>query len=183
MEVKIKPLPFSLLVWLNNLQKVKKNFSFKKGVSLVEVVIAASIISIATVTLFASFGLIQSFALRNTNSIKAALLLEQGAEELRLMRDASWTTYISPISSGTTYRFATSTATWTATTTVLLIDNKFDRSFVLSDVYRDSNYSVVSSGGTLDTGSKKITISVAWREGNATTTKTLETYLFNVFSN
>lgn len=162
----------------------KKNIQKQKGVSLVEVIVASAIIATATVALFASFALVLSSSLRNSSMLKAVFLLEEGSEAVRFMRDYSWNTNISSLSNGINYYFYWDTSLgWRATTTSSLIDSKFDRSVVFSAVNRDASGNVVSSGGSLDSDTKKATISVAWREGTATTTKNLETYVFDTFNN
>jgi hypothetical protein len=111
------------------------------------------------------------------------MLLDEGAEALRLMRDDGWTTNIASLTVDTPYRLAWNNA-WTATTSTALIDNYFDRTFTLSSVSRDaSSYDIVSSGGTADTNTKKATVSVSWNDGSGTTTKSVELYLYNRFAN
>lgn len=152
---------------------------------MAEVVIASAIIGIITTTLMASISAVMKIGYRNTPYIQSALLAEEGAEALRVMRDTSWSSNIASLSNGTNYRFYfdSSASTYTATTTYFLIDSKFDRTFSLSAVSRDNNHDVVSSGGTNDSNSRKATITVSWRENNATTTKVIETYISNAFEN
>ena len=151
--------------------------------SIVEIVIGASIIAVALVVLVNSYTLIARYALSDTKVLKAAMLSEEGVEILKFMRDSGFAANIAPLTNGATYRFSWDDAKWTSTTVHSWIDSRFDRTFVLSAVNRDASNNVVSSGGTLDSGSKKATISVAWREGSATTTKTIEMYLFDIFNN
>ncbi len=136
-----------------------------KGLTLVEVVIASAIILAAIVTLLGVHTLYLKVALANTDSVKAAFLLEEGIEETRYLRDDSWSANIAGLTSTTTS-----------------IDN-FERMVTLSAVYRDSNGDIVSSGGTLDTNTKLITSSVSWMVNGATTTKSISTYLTNLYAN
>lgn len=161
-----------------------KNKNSKQGFSLIEIIIASAVMLVAWLAVFYTFSVLTQFSSRNTSSIKASMLLEEGSEALRSIKDVSWTTNIVPLASCTssspcriTYDFVNNL--WEATTSPILIDGKFDRTFFLSDVYRDSSFNVVSSGGTLDAGSEKATITVSWFQGNATTSESLETYLFN----
>lgn len=156
------------------------------GLSLIEVIVGAAIIASSIVSVMGIYGGLSQLSYRNTARIQAALLLEEGTEALKVMRDSSWTNNIATLSTATTYRFewSTSTATWLATTTGLaLIDGVFDRSFTVSNVNRDAGFNIVSSGGTLDSGSKNVTVTVSWLDGNATTTRSLNTYIFNSFNN
>ncbi|MFA6050157.1 MAG: prepilin-type N-terminal cleavage/methylation domain-containing protein [Candidatus Paceibacterota bacterium] len=156
---------------------------YKKGVSLIEVVIATSIISLTLVTLVTVYSLVAKFSLSNVRAFKATGLAEESVEVLGYLRDVSWSQNISPLTLGTTYRLYWDGTTWTATTTAPLIESRYDVTFVLTSVYRDSNFNVVSSGGTLDSGSRKAAVNISWRDGSATTTKAIETYIFNTFNN
>lgn len=152
--------------------------------SLVEVIVASAIIISSTVGILGIFGGLTSLSLENTPRVQAAMLLEEGAEALRLMRDAGWTSKIGTLANGTTYRFAWVNGEWRATTTPSMIDSTFDRTFTLQAVNRDTTtYNIVSSGGTLDSGTKKATVSVAWSYKGATTTRSIELYIYNTFNN
>lgn len=159
-----------------------KNFK-NKGVSLVEVVIAAGIIATISVVVFSTYALMNKYAIQNTALIQASMLAEEGVEGLRVMRDFGWTANIASLNAGTTYRIAWNGGRYAATTSTAFIDGKFDRTFTLSNVNRDANFNIVSSGGTQDTGSKKAVVTVSWRQGNATTSKSIESYIYNSFSN
>lgn len=157
--------------------------NLKRGVSLVEIVIATSIIALTLVTLVTIYSLVAKYSLSNIRSFKATGLVEESAEILGYLRDKSWTDNIAPLAIGTTYKLFWTGTDWTATTTAPLLEGRYDVSFQLASVYRDGSFNVVSSGGTLDSRSRKATVGVAWREGTATTTKTIEVYVFDTFSN
>lgn len=156
---------------------------YKQGVSLIEVVIATSIISLTLVTLVTVYSLVAKFSLSNVRAFKATGLAEESVEVLGYLRDVSWSQNISPLSLNTTYRLFWNGTTWTATASAPLVESRYDVTFTLSSVYRDSNFNVVSSGGTLDSGSRKAAVNISWRDGSATTTKSIETYIFNTFNN
>lgn len=162
-------------------------FFFKNnnsGFTLVEVLIACAILSLCILALMtASSKGIQtsSQALRQT---QAGFILEEGAEAVKTIRDASWNN-ISSLTTGTTYylSFSTSTNTWSLSTTPSpTIDSIFTRIVVLSAVNRDSNDDIASSG-TLDTRTKKVTVTVSWPiSDNTTSSKTLDFYISDIFS-
>jgi hypothetical protein len=68
---------------------------------------------------------------------------------------------------------------WKATTTNSFLDNKFDRTFRLSDVLRDSNQNISTSSGTLDLKTKKVLVTVSWKDSGATTSQNISGYIFN----
>lgn len=122
-------------------------------------------------------------ALRQT---QASFLLEEGAEAVKSIRDASWAT-ISGLTLGTNYymTFNTGTNTWSLGTTPLgTIDGLFTRTVVLSGVSRDSNDDIVTSGGTYDDArTKKVTVSVSWPLSDASTSsKDLSFYISDIFN-
>lgn len=157
---------------------------FQKGMSLVEIIIGSSIIMVSVVALLGVFGGLTSLSVKNTPRVQAAMLLDEGAEILKIFRDSGWTSNIASLTNGTTYRFLWQSNAWIATTSSNMIDGIFDRTFMLSAVNRDStSYDIVTSGGTTDTGTRKATITVSWNDGSGTTSKSVEMYVYNTFSN
>ena len=98
------------------------------------------------------------------------------------MRDTSWSSNIATQSSGTVFYLAWSGSAWSTTTTNTFIDSTFERKVVFSDVYRDGSQQI-SSSGTLDSNTKKVTVTVSWQSGGATSTRALTAYISNLFSN
>lgn len=158
---------------------IKKN----KGISLVEVLVASAIILIVVVSMFAVYSIMARFSISNTTRIQAVMLAEEGVDILRTMKDESFDTYIDDLDNDEDYYFEWNGTLFVSTTTPSMIDNVFYRSFRLSAVERDSNFDIVESGGTVDSDTRKADIYVSWRENNATTTISVETYVHNTFSN
>lgn len=171
----------------NKVPHTKPSNSKKRGVSVVEVLIASAIIMTSVVSILGVYSGLTSISLRNTSKVQAGMLLDEGAEALRFMRDVSWNSNISPLTNGNTYwlywDYSTSTYGWRATTTRITIDDQFDRSFVVSAVNRDATtFNIVSSGGTLDTGTRKATITTSWFDKTATSSKSIVMYLYNTYN-
>lgn len=154
-----------------------------KGFSLVEIIIASSILLISVVSIFSAFTLAVSTSAKNTAMVQATFLLEEGNEALRNMRDFSFSTYIASLDVDRSYRLEWVNSHWQATTTNTFIDNKFDRSFTVNNVMRDASNNVVNSGGTIDPNIKNVLVVVSWKNGSATTSKTMQSYVSNIFSN
>ena len=155
------------------------------GFSLVEVVIASSILLLVGLSLVGTLSQSTVLSLRALRATQGSFLLEEGGEAVKSLRDNSWTN-ISGFSTSTTYylSFSTSTRAWSATTTNPgLILGAFTRSFTISSVSRDANSDIVTSGGTNDTGTRKATINVSWPVGTGTTvSKNLDIYISDLFS-
>lgn len=157
----------------------------KKGFSLIEVLVACTILSVSILSLISAStkGVqVSRQALRQT---QAVYLLEEGGEAVKSMRNDAWNN-ISSLTIGTTYylSFNSGTGKWTTTTTANSIDSIFTRTVVLSTVNRDiTNDDIVSSGGTVDTLTKKVSVTVSYTlPNNTTSTKTLSFYISDIFS-
>ncbi len=159
-----------------------KRLHKKRGLSLIEVLIGAAIVSSAIIYIANSYANFVSLSGSNTTRIQATFLLDEGVEALKTMRGESWSQNISNLTASTTYYFVWSTNKWKATTTPQVIDGVFTRTFVLTPVYRDANFNIAQSG-TLDAGSKRVDLTVLWSDKGATTTKNLSMYMFNIFNN
>ncbi|RJQ33649.1 type II secretion system protein [Candidatus Parcubacteria bacterium] len=155
----------------------------KNGFVLVEALIASAILALVLAAGIGAFLLTMRTGLGNAAEVQSAFLAEEGLEALRIMRDNGWSTNISPLTASSTYYLVFDGTTWDATTTNSFIDDTFERSIVLFEVSRDSNETIVTSGGTEDPDTRLAVVSVSWREGDATTTRSLSAYMSNVFSN
>lgn len=136
---------------------------FTTGFMVVEVLVATSIITISiliamTVAQKSIYVSRQAF-----HTTQATFLLEEGAENARIARDNDWSN-LSTLNSSEQIDI-------------------FTRTVVASDVNRDNTTKdIVSSGGTLDLGTKLITVTVSWLEGAQIINKTLQFYLSDIFS-
>jgi prepilin-type N-terminal cleavage/methylation domain-containing protein len=162
---------------------MKRPFDTFKGFALVEVLVASAIILLFISALSGAYSLYIRTAFSNLRKVQAALLSEEGIEVVKTLRDSSWATNIAPLSSSTPYHITFSSGAWKATTTKIYVDGIFDRTFTVGDVYRDSLSDITSSGGTYDPNTRVVTVSVAWQNHGATTTKSIATYIANLFVN
>jgi len=171
--------------------KYKTKLSGSRGFSLVEIVVAAGIISFSLVSIIGIAGQALAFSQQGLDTYIAGTLLEEGAEAVRSVRDTSWltiqnlsplpTTYYPSFCPGGAWTLLNTTATASPPCTQEIVGN-FTRTISVAPVSRDTNDNIVSSGGTLDTGTKLVTVTVSWQEHGVTMTKTLSFYLLNIFS-
>src|SRR3989338_9272910 len=154
--------------------------SLATGLTIVEVVLAASIVSL----LFASVSMYFERALivnrRTTQYIQSAFLVEEAVEVVKGIRDAGWAANIAPMTVGTTYYLYWDGALWVATTTKYEVENYYDRSFTLSAVNRDASDNIAVSGSN-DPDTRKITATVSWHKSTGTSTRSVEAYIANLF--
>lgn len=148
---------------------------------MIEVLIAASII---TASILAAMAVAQKslyVSRQALHAAQAAFLLEEGAESVRIVRDNAWSG-ISTLSVGTSYYPTFSGGTWTLSQNANSIGS-FTRTVSVVGVNRDdTTKDIVASGGTIDAGTKLITVTVSWPEGGATVSKTLKFYISDIFS-
>ncbi len=148
-----------------------------------EIIIGTTIISLSLVGLITSFNLFVSTGLSNTQKVQAVYILEESIEAFRYIRDDGWTANISTLSKNVSYNLAFDGSNWEATTTSALIDNVFDRTITIVDVYRrDSDDDIIASTSpdskTLDPNTVQVTASVSWDEDEVNAT----TYFTNIFN-
>ena len=164
---------------------MQKN-NFKKGISLVEILVAVFIFSIVLSSLVVATNMYISESGDSLKSAKAAYFAEEGIEAMKTIRDVKWAN-ITSLSTSTAYylTFNNSSSTnyfWSTTTTATSTDG-FTRKITISNVNRNSTGHIVSSGGTADASTKLITSSVSWLSKSGTTTKPLSTYITNIIGN
>lgn len=150
---------------------------------MVELIIAISLAAIILVGMTQIVAVAVETTERERRTIEALNLAEEGIEALRVMRDDSWSANIQPLTNGANYYLVVSGNTWLATdVNPGLLLNRYERTFRFSEVFRDSNDNI-SISGTSDPNTKKVTLTVGWRERSATTTVVLDTYLTNFLNN
>lgn len=151
---------------------------------MLEVLIACAIISVTTFALISAS--VQGIQLsdRALKQTQASILLEEGAEVVKIIRDNSWTT-ISNLTLETNYylTFNTGSNTWSlGTTPTSAIDSTFTRTVVFSSVGRDGSDDIILSGGTIDPRTKKVTVTVSWLQSGNTASKVLSFYISDIFN-
>lgn len=141
-----------------------KRCTLNAGLSLIEIVIGTALILLSLVGVAGAYSFYLKAGLRNTDTLTAAFLLQEGVEAVTLMRDDAWSN-LSSFVSGTPYHLSWNGTMWTATTSSVLIDTVFTRTIVLDDVYRrTSDKDIVASTSpdakTLDPDARHLTVRV-----------------------
>lgn len=162
--------------------KKKRPINSKNGFGLLEAVVGVSIISLSLAALMTVSQLSHKIVGESLRSVQASFLAEEGAEAIKSLRSVGWQSRIMPLADGADYYLNFNGAAWEATTTNSYVDGIFERKFSVYGVYRDASGDIAASG-SLDNGTKKVTVSVSWAGRNGTTTKSLTTYVTDIFSN
>ena len=163
----------------NFLKKLKRK---DRGMALLEIIIGASVITVGILAVVTSYNLYFQYALANESNAQAGYLLEEGLEVVSFMRDGSWSENIATLATSTDYYLSFVGSSWATTTEPQYVDGRFLRSFVMSDVYRDINDDI-SSSGAIDPNTKEVTVNVSFLQGHSTTTKSISTYITNIYDN
>jgi hypothetical protein len=131
-------------------------------------------------TLVLAFNLLLRFGLSSVERVQATYLAEEGIEALKHIRDDDYT-ILSALTRDTAYYLEYTNDHWSATTTGVAVDGVFERSFMVSDVDRDSNDDIADTG-TTDDNTLLLTVEVSWWNRDATTTKSIATYVTNIYN-
>jgi hypothetical protein len=151
---------------------------YKKGLSIVEIVVAVAILLLIVSSLYTANIFYLKTILDNLNKVRASFIAEEGVEAVKLIRDQSWTN-ISSLTPGNSYYLYWDGSMWQSTTTNTYVEGVFERKFVVSNVNRDANSDIVASGVSIDSGTKKVAVTVSWLAGTSTSTKSISTYITN----
>jgi len=156
--------------------------SMSIGIGLIEAVAGVSIISVFIFSLMLASQLSQKIVGESVRNTQASFLLEEGVDAVKILRDTGWDSGIGNLAAGTDYYFSYNGTTWVSANSNVYMDGIFERKFVLNNVYRNTSDDIAASG-TLDSGTKKATVSVSWRGRTGTTTKSASFYLTDLFFN
>ena len=139
--------------------RVKVCIFFQKGQMLVELVLIIGLSAILLPALL--FGVIASRegGPQQVENLNATELFKQTANAVKEISNTNWNSF----AMDGTFHPVVSNNNWTlvaGTTTV----NGFTQEVDIGDVYRDSDGTIVSSGGTLDPSTKEVVIKISWSQ-------------------
>ena len=122
----------------------------KQGISLFEVIVAVSVISVILISVVTALQAFLRAGLNEPERVQAVMLAEEGLEAVRFLRDQDWDTNISALTEGVVYYLVFSGTSWEATTPPQIINNVFTRTVSVEDVYRrDSDDDIRRGAGPL----------------------------------
>lgn len=126
---------------------------------LVEILLVIAITAIMLPALLTGLISSQQGKSQQGQRVQAVALMKEAEEVVRNVRNQGWGSFSTngvyhPLISGNTWGFSSGTETI----------NGLTRSLTISDIYRDSNGVVVTSGGSLDPSTKRVYIQVTWGE-------------------
>lgn len=152
------------------------------GFGMIEMIVGAAILSVSLLSISTFFQSVLAISNVSPSTVQGDYLLEEGVEAIKLFRDTGYTNNILRLSTTTPYYFAWNGTNWATSTTNTFIDGQFERKFTLADVNRDITDDIATVG-TYDPNTKLVTVSVAWSTRGSTTTRSISTYITNLFNN
>jgi LVIVD repeat len=132
-------------------------FSISRGQMLIELVLAIGISVIIIPALLTGLYASDKTQPQHYQSEQATALMQQTVAAVEDIKDSDWSSF----ATNGTYHPEIVNNKWTLATNAQTA-NGFTQQVVISDVYRDSNDAIVTSGGTLDPSTKQVTITVSW---------------------
>ncbi len=151
----------------------------KRGSTLTEVVIVTAILSVVSLSFLGTFAALSRFHEKDMLVIKGELLAEEGMEAVRLIKSGGWN-ILSNLASGSINYLTLAPLSWSVTSTPEKIDGIFYRSFRVYSVSRDVSDDIVTSGGTVDPKTLRISVSVDWNWRGATSTANYQSIMTNI---
>lgn len=135
-----------------------RNLSFRNsGQMLVELLLAIGIASIFLPALITGLVASREGKAQQSQRMEAVALMKEAENVVKGVRDNGWANF----AVNGTYHPTISGTTWSLASGDEIVDG-FTRQIAVSDVYRDSNGAIVTSGGTLDPSTKRAVITVGW---------------------
>lgn len=154
----------------------------QRGFGLVEMLIGAAVLSTSLLGISSFFQKTLEVSSLTQSAVQGDYLLEEGVEVVKLFRDAGYANKIAKLSTTTPTYLAWDGTNWATSTTNVFVDGKFERKINVSEVKRNASEDI-SETGTLDPSTRLVAVSVAWNIKGATTTRTIQTYITNIFNN
>jgi len=157
---------------------MKKNHKSQKGISVIEVIVALSIIFVSFFSFLALAQYSLKFQDQSESKLEAINIAAETIEATRSVRNEDWNNF-SSLSLDIPYYPVISSNKWTLSSTDPgSINGVYDRWVIIEKVYRDANDNI-SSSGTEDDQTKKITAFVEWNDRGKIKQIDLITYLTN----
>lgn len=163
------------------MRKIKQNKTkTQSGFMMLEILVIASILVVVILGSASVAKKAVEVSSRNIHLNQANFLLEEGAEAVRILRDNDWSNI--SLQTAVAYYYATFNAgTWSLSQN-MSTNGIFTRRIVFEDVYRDATtQDIVTNGGVLDSGTRLVTITVGWLEGDQQVSKSLKFYITDLF--
>lgn len=149
------------------------------GLSIIEIIIAVALFSIIAVVALVSVGGSFTTNRLGEEQTQATAYAQAGLEAARSIRNQGWDTSFLTINCAAGCGISDTNSYWEWSGSDTVVD-QFTRTITVEGVQRDVSGNIVSSGGTDDPDTKKVTSTVTWQFApNRNNAVSLSTYLTN----
>src|SRR3972149_4784115 len=162
-----------ILFFFNSHFKIK---NLENGQLLVELLITIGLATILIPALLVGFAATRSGRAQQDQRLQATAYLKEAREAIRVVQLNGWQN----IANGT-YHATVSGSTWALALGPETINSNFTRQIDISDVFRDPNGNIATSGGAIDASTKKVVVSISW--SNPLVTSMSSTMYLSHYSN
>lgn len=129
----------------------------EKGQSLIELLMAMALCAILIPALLTAMMSTREGRAQQEQRTAAIAILRGDYEAVKSVKENSWTDF----AKNGIYHMAIVDNFWKLESGAINIDG-FNRSILISDVYRDVSGNIVTTGGNLDPSTKKVMITISW---------------------
>ncbi|MEY4440793.1 MAG: hypothetical protein RLY49_419 [Candidatus Parcubacteria bacterium] len=157
--------------------------SFIKGISIVEIVIAAGIIAVSVTGIVGAIQIYLKIVHQNAREAQAVLVLDETAEALQYLRDEGYSTNIESNPLNTEFSIFWNGSGYELGTSTITLSYEMTRTIQFEEVRRDGNDEIVSSGGVVDPDTRKAVITIEWPYQGQTKTISSEMLIHNTYEN
>jgi hypothetical protein len=133
--------------------------SEQSGQALVELLVAMGIAALMLPAMATAMVASRGGRAQQAQRLQATTLLREANEAVRSVREKSWAQF----AVNGTYHPTISGSAWAFTSGSEVV-NGFTRQIVVADTQRNASGAIVASGGTVDSSTKKITVTVSWSQ-------------------
>ncbi|MDX1535347.1 MAG: hypothetical protein R3346_01115 [Candidatus Spechtbacterales bacterium] len=156
-----------------------KNLLSENGMGIIEIIVVVAIILSAFVAILQLTFLERRAQIIAREDIEAYMLARESLEATRSIRDDSWAN-LSSLTYDIPYYVVINTNVWEITATDPGPVNGYDRWVEVSQVFRDANDDITTSGGVSDPDTLEVTSYVEWTTAGGNTRQVdMKTYLTN----
>lgn len=150
----------------------------RKGQTLIELILVMGLAAIILPALLTGFVASRNGKPQQEQRLQAISVLKETEAALRNIRNTNWN-LISQAATNSAYHVETLGSQWVISSGPLTNPAGITQELVISDVQRDNNGSIVSTGGIIDQLTKKIEITISWSQPEETSVNST-LYLVNI---
>ncbi len=171
---------------------MKSSPSHERGFSIVEIVIAGAIIVTIVTGAAASWQAYLKISRSSGQNAEAALMTEEAAEAIHLLRDQSWSTNIAPLLVDQPSTVPPYQLSWTGTayqlgTAQVSLQTNYVRTLTFSSISRDNTTKNIVTNGTagsaVDPDTRKVTVTVFLAGSTSTPLMQSDMLIHNTYAN